>query len=81
MKAANFCSNSRALGPVVSHPDRNTAVAAAISSSPMAGRKQGMLAGATRALFATDFDIRIARLRRPGESSECCGRRYCMIAL
>ena len=45
----------RALGPVVSHPDRSTAVAAAISSSPMAGRKHGMLAGVARVAFATDL--------------------------
>ena len=58
MKAANFCSNSRALGPVVSHPDRRTAVAAAISSSPMTGRKHGILSRVARVVGTTDFDAR-----------------------
>src|SRR6266404_5046302 len=73
MNAANFCSNSRAVGPVVSHPDRNTAVTAAISSSPMAGRKHGMPAGAARTLCADDLvgthereDLRNAAFKGPG---------------
>ena len=37
MKAANFCSNSRALGPVVSHPERSVSTTALISSSSIEG--------------------------------------------
>src|SRR6478735_8130456 len=78
MKAANFCSNSRALGPVVSQPERNTAVAAAISSSPMTGRKHGIPAGALCVTGASGFDTRLERSRTFGGVSERCGRRYCM---
>src|SRR5216684_743427 len=78
MKAANFCSNSRALGPVVSHPDRSTAVAAAISSSPITGRKHGIPTGVACVLGANGFDTRRGRFGAPGDVSELCGRRYCM---
>jgi hypothetical protein len=62
------------LGPVVSHPDRSTDVAAAISSSPMTGWKHGIPAGATLALG----DTRRGRSRPLGDASELFGRRYCM---
>src|SRR5258705_11333010 len=78
MKAANFCSKSRALGPVVSHPDRSTAVAASISSSPMKGRKQGIGTGAGRALGADGSGTSRERLRTLDDVSERLGRRYCM---
>jgi hypothetical protein len=75
MKVANFCSNSRALGPVVSHPDRSTAVAAAISSSPMKGRKQGIGTGAECVLGAIGFETRRERSRALDDLNERCGRR------
>jgi len=78
MKAANFVSNSRALGPVVSQPDRNTEMAAAISSSPMAGLKHGMLTGPTLGLRTKILDAFLAFARWPGDINERCGRRCCM---
>src|SRR6185312_3756580 len=78
MKAANFSSNSRALGPVVSHPDCSTAVAAAISASPMEGRKQGIPAGAARVTGTNCFDARRWRSRIRSEVGGRCERKYCM---
>src|SRR5882672_679381 len=76
--AAKFVSNSRALGPVVSHPDCNTDTAAAISSSPMAGLKHGMLTGAARDSGDKTFVMLLGRARTLGDVGERCGRRYRM---
>src|SRR5215470_13477360 len=78
MNAANFFSNSRALGPVVSQPDRNTDIAAAISCSPMAGLKHGMLAGVALGLGAKIFDVFREQSRRPGVVGKFLSRRYRM---
>jgi hypothetical protein len=79
MNAANLCSNSRALGPVVSQPERNTAVAAAISSSPIDGLKHGIGAGATGVLGATVFDARRGWGGGFGGVEDCCDRRCRMV--
>jgi hypothetical protein len=71
-------SNSRVLGPVVSHPDRNTDIAAAISSSPMAGLKQGMLPRAPLGLGGETFDMLLGWPRRIGDVCERFSRRYRM---
>src|SRR5258708_20175720 len=78
MKAASFCSNSRALGPVVSHPDRITAVTAAISSSPMEGRKHGIPTGVARFLSANGFDTCPELSRTLGDVRDWCGPSCCM---
>jgi hypothetical protein len=40
-KAVKACSNWRALGPVVTQPERKVSTTSAISSSPISGRAKG----------------------------------------
>src|SRR6266481_4856864 len=77
-KVANFVSNSRALGPVVSHPDCNTDMAAVISSSPMAGLKHGMLIEAAFDSGDKTFVTILGRAPTLRDVGERWGRRYCM---